>query len=70
MEPHNTTAFKNWVLDGEAFTLPETLKMYNKLLALGIKIVFLSERPLSLGDVTAKNLKEVGFNTWEKLILR
>ncbi|KAG5025987.1 hypothetical protein AAZX31_08G197600 [Glycine max] len=70
VEPHNTTAFKNWVLDGEAFALPETLKMYNKLLALGIKIVFLSERPLSLGDVTAKNLKEVGFNTWEKLILR
>jgi len=70
VEPHNSTAFKIWVSFGEAFALPETLKLYNKLLGLGIKVVFITERPLDLKDVTASNLKDVGFSTWEKLIVR
>ncbi|CAJ1951062.1 unnamed protein product [Sphenostylis stenocarpa] len=67
VEEHNATAFKIWVSYGEAFALPETLKLYNKLLSLGIKIVFLTERPLELKDVTISNLKDVGFHTWEKI---
>jgi len=70
VEEHNATAFKIWVSYGEAFALPETLKLYNKLLDLGIKVVFITERPLDLKDVTVSNLKNVGFYKWEKLIAR
>lgn len=69
-EPHNKTAFKNWVNLGEAFALPETLVLYNKLVSRGIKIVFITERPLDLGAVTATNLKLAGYHTWEKLVTR
>ncbi|ESW07614.1 hypothetical protein PHAVU_010G144200 [Phaseolus vulgaris] len=70
VEAHNATAFKIWVSFGEAFALPETLVLYNKLVSLGIKVVFITERPVDLKDVTISNLKEVGFHTWEKLIAR
>ncbi|XP_047159305.1 stem 31 kDa glycoprotein-like [Vigna umbellata] len=70
VEEHNATAFKIWVSYGEAFALPETLKLYNKLLALGIKVVFITERPLDLKDVTVSNLQNVGFYKWDKLIAR
>ncbi|KAL2338016.1 hypothetical protein Fmac_012462 [Flemingia macrophylla] len=70
VEPHNKTAFSNWVASGDAFALPETLKLYSKILSLGIKVVFLSERRLDQRDVLVKNLKDAGFPTWEKLIVR
>nr|KYP54124.1 Stem 28 kDa glycoprotein [Cajanus cajan] len=70
VEPHNKTAFSKWVASGEAFALPETLKLYNKILSLGIKVVFLSERRLDQKDVLVKNLKDAGYPTWEKLIVR
>jgi len=70
VEAHNATAFKIWVSFGEAFALPETLVLYNKLVGLGIKVVFITERPVDLKDVTISNLKEVGFHTWEKFIAR
>jgi hypothetical protein len=39
-------------------------------LSLGIKIVFLTGRPLKQKDITAKNLRQAGYHTWEKLILK
>ncbi|KAG5021356.1 hypothetical protein JHK85_017698 [Glycine max] len=39
----------------------------NKPVFLGIKIVFITGRPLAQQDVTAKNLKTAGFHTWEKV---
>ncbi|KAJ0006729.1 hypothetical protein Pint_29575 [Pistacia integerrima] len=40
-----------------------------KLLSLGIKVVFLTVRAEELRKVTATNLKNVGYHTWEQLIL-
>lgn len=67
MELYNETSFNKWVDLGEAPALPESLKLYKKLLSLGIKIVFITGRPLAQQDVTAKNLKTAGFHTWEKV---
>lgn len=70
MKPYNPTMFNEWVNTGKAPPLPESLKLYKKLLLLGIKIVFLTGRPEDQRNVTEANLKHAGFNTWEKLILK
>jgi predicted secreted acid phosphatase len=70
VNPYNDTLFNEWVDLGAAPALPESQKLYKKLLSLGIKIVFLTGRPLKQKDITAKNLKKAGYHTWEKLILK
>ena len=70
MELYNETSFNKWVDLGEAPALPESLKLYKKLLSLGIKIVFITGRPLDQKAVTATNLKLAGYHTWEKLITK
>ncbi|OMP12789.1 Acid phosphatase (Class B) [Corchorus olitorius] len=57
-------------MEGKAPALPESLKLYSKLLSLGIKVVFLTGRPEDQRSATATNLKKVGYRTWEKLILK
>ncbi|XP_061351855.1 stem 28 kDa glycoprotein-like [Gastrolobium bilobum] len=69
-EVFNHTAFDEWLELGIAPALPETIKLYNKLLSLGVKIVFLTERSARHEKITAENLKKVGYYTWEKLIVR
>ncbi|KAH7511528.1 hypothetical protein FEM48_ZijujUnG0006000 [Ziziphus jujuba var. spinosa] len=70
VEPYNATLFNKWVLTGKGLALPESLGLYNKLLSLGIKIAFITGRPEDQRNVTATNLKNVGFHSWEKLILK
>ncbi|GMY20531.1 acid phosphatase 1 [Fagus crenata] len=70
VEPLNSTLSIQWVNKGKAPALPESLKLYKKLLSLGIKIVFLTGRSEDLRNVTATNLKHAGYHTWEKLILK
>ncbi|RVW89335.1 Acid phosphatase 1 [Vitis vinifera] len=69
-EVFNATSFNEWVMKGEAPALPESLKLYNKLVSLGIKVVFLTGKGEDERNVTVANLKKVGYHTWEKLILR
>lgn len=69
-DPVNTTAAYEWSLKGEAPVLPECLELYRRLLHLRIKVVFLTGRQESVRNSTASNLKLVGYNTWEKLLLR
>ncbi|KAH7565338.1 hypothetical protein JRO89_XS09G0190300 [Xanthoceras sorbifolium] len=68
--PYNSTAFNEWVEEGKAPALPESLALYKNLLSLGIKIVFLTGRLEDQRNATAANLKNVGYHTWEKLILK
>lgn len=70
VEPYNSTLFNEWVDLGEAPALPESLKLYKKLLSLGIKIVFLTGRPLEQKAVTVTNLKIAGYHKWEKIIVK
>ncbi|KAF8393466.1 hypothetical protein HHK36_021710 [Tetracentron sinense] len=69
-EPYNSTQFNEWVYTGKAPPLPENLKLYKKLLSLGFKIVFLTGRAENQRKITVTNLKEAGYHTWEKLLLR
>ncbi|XP_061358385.1 stem 28 kDa glycoprotein-like [Gastrolobium bilobum] len=70
VEVFNHTAFDEWLELGKAPALPETLKLYNKLVSLGIKIVFLTERSERHAKVTGVNLAQAGYYTWEKLITK
>lgn len=70
MEPYNNDLFNEWVDRGVAPALPESLKLYKKLLSLGIKIVFLTGRIEGRRNITVKNLNDAGYHTWEKLILK
>ncbi|KAI5336948.1 hypothetical protein L3X38_016217 [Prunus dulcis] len=69
-ELYNSTAFNTWVLEGTAPVLPESLKLYKKLLKLGVKVVFITGRGEDQRNVTTSNLKNVGYHTWEKLVLK
>ena len=69
-EVFNSTQFNNWVYEGKAPAQPESLQLYKKLLNLGIKAVFLTGRSEAQRNITAANLKKVGYHTWEKLILK
>ena len=70
VHPFNVTSSNQWVSTGKAPALPESLKLYGRLLSMGIKIVFLTGRGEDLRSVTAANLKHVGYHSWVKLILR
>ncbi|KAI4329197.1 hypothetical protein L6164_021487 [Bauhinia variegata] len=67
---YNSTSFNEWVNLGVAPALPSSLKLYWKLLNLGIKIVFLTGRPEDQTNITVANLRNVRFTKWEKLILK
>ncbi|KAK8479040.1 hypothetical protein V6N13_078028 [Hibiscus sabdariffa] len=69
-EPYDPKLKKEWELEGKAPALPETLKLYEKLLSLGIRVVFLTGKSEEMRNVTSKNLRQVGYHTWEKLILK
>ncbi|MBA0698561.1 hypothetical protein Goari_000268 [Gossypium aridum] len=69
-QPYNATLFDKWVMEGAAPALPESLWLYKKLLSLGIKVVFLTGRHESQRNTTASNLKNVGYHSWYKLILK
>ncbi|KAJ0006735.1 hypothetical protein Pint_29573 [Pistacia integerrima] len=55
---------------GDAPALPASPKLYNELLSLGIKVVFLTGRSESLRNATAINLQKEAYTNWEKLILK
>jgi acid phosphatase len=58
------------VLEGSAPALPETLRLFNKLIALGIKPVFVTGRAEDQRVITVANLRRQGYSGWMKLLLR
>ncbi|KAI6671858.1 hypothetical protein NL676_006743 [Syzygium grande] len=70
VEPYNATSFNQWVLKGKAPALPETLKLYQEVLKLGIKPIFLTGRSEDQRKITSSNLRNAGFHKWEMLILK
>ncbi|KAL4625965.1 hypothetical protein ACB092_05G062100 [Castanea dentata] len=67
---YNSTKFAIWEMKGIAPAVPGILDLYRKLQSIGYKIVIISGRSESLRAVTIKNLKNLGFTNWEKLILK
>jgi phosphoglycolate phosphatase-like HAD superfamily hydrolase len=58
------------VLERSAPVLPETQRLFNKLIALGIKPVFLTGRTEDQCAITLTNLRLQGYSSWMKLILK
>lgn len=69
-EIFDVTALINYLAQGISLALPESLKLYRRLLPLGFKIVLLTGRMEPSRNFTESNLKNVGYHSWEKLILR
>lgn len=57
-------------MEGKAPAIPAALRLYNTLISLKIKVVFLSGTLEVFREVRMRNLKKVGYHTWEKLILK
>ncbi|KAL1293030.1 hypothetical protein HN51_053605 [Arachis hypogaea] len=70
VEKYNATSFNEWVDLGTAPPLPESLKLYKRLLRLGFKVVFLTGRPQSQRDITLRNLKNAGYTIFHTLIVK
>ncbi|KAL2555092.1 HAD superfamily [Forsythia ovata] len=68
--PYNDTKFNEWVAEGTAPPVPASLRLYQTLLPLGFKIVFLTGTAERFRAIRTSNLKAAGYHTWEKLILK
>ncbi|KAF7046073.1 hypothetical protein CFC21_055122 [Triticum aestivum] len=68
--PYNATSYNAYVLEGSAPALPETKRLYYKLLAVGIKPVFLTGRTEHRRAITVANLCRQGISGWMNLLLK
>ncbi|VAI11176.1 unnamed protein product [Triticum turgidum subsp. durum] len=68
--PFNATSFDAYVLEGSAPSLPETKRLYNKLLSVGVKPVFLTGRTEDKRAITVTNLLRQGISGWMNLLLK
>ncbi|XP_027124935.1 acid phosphatase 1-like [Coffea eugenioides] len=62
--------FYEFILKAEVPVLEATLRLYQAVVEAGIKAVFLTGSSERSADARDKNLKAVGYHTWEKLILK
>ncbi|CAL5096722.1 unnamed protein product [Urochloa decumbens] len=69
-ELYNSTSFKEYVLEGSAPVLPETQRLFRKLISLGIKPVFLTGRTEDQRAITVANLRRQGYSGWMNLLLK
>lgn len=68
--PYNDTKFDEWVSEGKAPAIPAGLRLFNTLLSLGIKAVFLTGTKEAFREVRVANLQEAGYSNWVTLILK
>ncbi|KQK07139.1 stem 28 kDa glycoprotein [Brachypodium distachyon] len=69
-KPFNATSFNAYVLEGSAPALPETKRLYNKLVSMGVKPVFLTGRTEDQRVITETNLRRQGITGWMNLLLK
>lgn len=68
--PFNATLFNAWVRKGKAPAIPSVLKLYKRLLQLGVKIVFLTGGDATLKAPRERNMRNIGYHTWEFMIMK
>ncbi|GAB4838989.1 hypothetical protein Ancab_028519 [Ancistrocladus abbreviatus] len=61
---------EEWKKNDEASALPASLKLYEEINQLGFKIFLLTGRSETSRKATKKNLLDVGYSHWKRLILR
>jgi len=59
-----------WVMRADAPAIAQSKKLYDYLVKHGFHVIFLTGRKLDEYDATLKNLREQGFSTFDKLIVR
>ncbi|KAL6566920.1 Sigma1B-adaptin [Orobanche minor] len=70
LETFNSTKFDEWVESGMGAAIEPSLKLYEEVLNMGFKVIFLTGRSERHRSITVENLSSAGFRKWEKLILR
>ncbi|KAH0640473.1 hypothetical protein KY285_037059 [Solanum tuberosum] len=66
----NVTSLEDWMSEGKGTALEHSLKLFNHLKGLGVKIFLVSSRREHLRSATVENLVKVDFYGWNSLILR
>ncbi|MDE1145526.1 MAG: HAD family acid phosphatase [Azospirillaceae bacterium] len=59
-----------WEMMGQAAVIQPTLEVYRQARAAGIAVFFITGRPESERDATARNLASAGYEGWAGLVLR
>ncbi|XP_042515066.1 acid phosphatase 1-like [Macadamia integrifolia] len=70
LEVFDSREFDKWVEKAAAPSIDLSLKLYKEVLGLGFKVFLLTGRTESQRTVTVENLRNAGFQDWDKLILR
>jgi acid phosphatase len=66
---HGPCGLRAWQALGQSKAIPPTLALARRARELGVAVFFISGRPASLHEETARNLREQGYE-WTGLILR
>lgn len=66
----NETKKNEYLKEAKSPPLAAVLELYNNLLPLGYKIVFISGTSESYREYRESNMKRAGYHTWEKLMLK
>ncbi|CAB4261854.1 unnamed protein product [Prunus armeniaca] len=69
-EKLNLTSLEEWMSQGKAPALENSLKLFNEMKARGLQIILVSSRREHLRSATIDNLVNVGYYGWTSLILR
>ncbi|KAI4323722.1 hypothetical protein L6164_023306 [Bauhinia variegata] len=70
LEVFDHVEFDKWIEKAVAPALKPSLKLYEEVLGLGFKVIFLTGRSERHRTVTVENLINAGFREWHQLILR
>ncbi|MGE5353333.1 MAG: HAD family acid phosphatase [Acidobacteriota bacterium] len=62
--------WNKWILEGKAPAIAGVRNLYNYLLGRKFRIIFLTGRTRAQYEATYRNLKEVGYTTFDTLIVR
>ena len=67
---YNAAVFDAWVETAQAPAIPGTLRLYNEAQRLGVSVFFITGRSESERTATERNLRAVGFDNWQELVMR
>jgi predicted secreted acid phosphatase len=70
LEVFDHAEFDKWVEKGKAPAIQSSLALYREVMSLGFKVLLLTGRSERHRNITIENLIKVGFQRWDKLILR
>lgn len=70
-EPYDPQGFKLWASTGGCPAIPAALRLFNKLVQAGFKVILITGRDeQTMAQPTTLNLHNQGFTAYERLILR